>query len=67
MHYGHFSSPAWPAAVSLAWQESGASRVERFWVEDPERLPSKIGSDVFDGIAIAYLILLPGHVADVGY
>ena len=47
--------------------ESLAGRVERFWIEDPERLPAEIGGDVFDGVAIAYLILLFGHIADVGY
>src|SRR6266571_1203072 len=58
---------AWPASTGHARQESLASRVERFWVEDPERLPAEIGSDVSDGVAIAYLILLFGHIADVGH
>ena len=50
-----------------ALQGSLAGRVERFRVEDPEWLPAEIGSDVFDGVAIAHLILILRHVADVGH
>ncbi len=49
--------------LPLRWPLAG--RFSRLRVEDPERLSPEIGSDVFDGFSIAYLILLLCHGARV--
>ena len=42
-----------------------AGRRAYLWVEDPERLSLEIGRDIFNGVSIADLILLRGHIAHV--
>jgi hypothetical protein len=51
--------------VSSFSQPYLAGRFSPPWVEDPERLSPEICRNVFDSFSIAYLILLPGHVAYV--
>jgi hypothetical protein len=54
------------ASAGQALRGAFAGCFSRLCVEDPERLSPEVGSDVFDGFSIAYLILLLGHVSQVG-